>query len=97
MSPRNILLGSFARSGPRQFVLFFILFTAPIVLLFTLSEPFAEPRVGKVGAHKMEKTQRALGTADTFTLSWLALQPWQWTRCTLSLVADPGHSAGTQQ
>ena len=53
-------------------VLLFILFTMPIISLFTLSTLFAEPRVGKVLAERLEG---AIGTEDTFILSWLAWQP----------------------
>ena len=37
----------------------FILFTAPIVLLFTLSTLFAEPRVGDAQAGRMEEEARS--------------------------------------
>ena len=40
-------------------VLHFILFTAPIVLLFTLSTLFAEPRVGDAQAGRMEEEARS--------------------------------------
>ena len=52
--------------------MFFILFTAPIVLLFTLTTLFAEPRVGDAQAERMEEEARSHRTADTFILFWLA-------------------------
>ena len=36
-----------------------ILFMAPIVLLFTLSAPFLEPRVGKARAKRVEEEARS--------------------------------------
>lgn len=59
MSPRDILLGSFLRSGLTLFVLSFIPFTASVVLLFTLSPLFAEPRVGRVQAERMGKDAKS--------------------------------------
>ena len=53
-------------------VLLFNLFMTPVVSLSTLSALFAEPRVGKVLAERLEGS---IGTADTFLLSWLAWQP----------------------
>ena len=54
----------------RRLTVLLIPFVMPIVLLFPL---FTEPRVGKLRGWK--KTQGAIGTADTFILSWLARQP----------------------
>ena len=54
-----------------------ILFMTPNVLLFTLSAPFLEPRIGKAQAKRLKKTQGAIGTADAFIISWLSRQPSQ--------------------
>ena len=67
-------------------MLLFILFTVPDVLLLTSSALFAEPRVGKVRAWRMQEDVRTAGTAgvffflfvlffaEVFILFWLAQQ-----------------------
>ena len=55
-------------------LLLFLLFTEPAVFLFTLSALVPKLRVGKALAQRLEKDSEAIGTADTFTLSWLAQQ-----------------------
>ena len=66
-------------------VLLFILFTVPDVLLLTSSALFAERRVGKVRAWRMQEDVRTAGTAgvfvgfffffaEVFILFWLAQQ-----------------------
>ena len=47
-------------------VLLFILFTVPDVLLLTSSALFAERRVGKVRAWRMQEDVRTAGTAGVF-------------------------------
>jgi len=46
----------------------------PVVLLFTLFALFIETKVGKAWAKRLKETGGAVGTADMFILSWLALK-----------------------
>ena len=53
------ILLKYEKVSPYIFVLLFILFVMPIVLLFTLCPLFAEPRVGKAQAKSLEGDSRS--------------------------------------